>query len=106
MGSQGSTLHRAGHPLKNSALVSRKESPRYSELPPMSDLIDSTDVLPLRLPGRSGPRPRTVLVLGGGGMRGMAHIGVLTPWRVVGINCDMGVPMTSPGHMDRCQGST
>ena len=43
----------------------------------MSDLIDTTDVLPLRLPGRSGPRPRTVLVLGGGGMRGMAHIGVL-----------------------------
>ena len=68
----------------------------------MSDLIDSTDVLPLRLPGRSGPRPRTVLVLGGGGMRGMAHIGVLTPWRVVGINCDMGVPgvisVTRGGH--------
>ncbi len=54
----------------------------------MSDLIDPTDVLPLRLPGRSGPRPRTVLVLGGGGMRGMAHIGVLKALRTLGIHYD------------------
>ncbi|MEO2164318.1 MAG: patatin-like phospholipase family protein, partial [bacterium] len=54
----------------------------------MSDLIDPTDVLPLRLPGRSGPRPRTVLVLGGGGMRGMAHIGVLKALQTLGIRYD------------------
>jgi NTE family protein len=49
---------------------------------------DSTDVLPLRLPGRNGPRPRTVLVLGGGGMRGMAHIGVLKALQTLGIHYD------------------
>src|SRR5688572_31422873 len=33
-------------------------------------------------------RPRTVLVLGGGGMRGMAHIGVLRALRTLGISYD------------------
>jgi len=43
----------------------------------------------LRRPGfRHGKRPRTVLVLGGGGMRGMAHIGVLRAMRTLGIEYD------------------
>jgi NTE family protein len=43
----------------------------------------------LRHPGqRSNHRPRTVLVLGGGGMRGMAHIGVLKAMRTLGIEYD------------------
>jgi NTE family protein len=43
----------------------------------------------LRMPGRGiGRRPRTVLVLGGGGMRGMAHIGVLRAMRTLGIQYD------------------
>ena len=33
-------------------------------------------------------RPRTVLVLGGGGMRGMAHIGVLRAMRTLGLEYD------------------
>ncbi len=39
----------------------------------------------------SGPaagRPRTVLVLGGGGMRGMAHVGVLRAMRTLGLQYD------------------
>ena len=35
-----------------------------------------------------GRRPRTVLVLGGGGMRGMAHVGVLKAMRTLGIEYD------------------
>jgi len=43
----------------------------------------------LRHPGQhSTHRPRTVLVLGGGGMRGMAHIGVLRALRTLGIEYD------------------
>ncbi len=43
----------------------------------------------LRHPGQhSTHRPRTVLVLGGGGMRGMAHIGVLKAMRTLGIEYD------------------
>src|SRR5687767_3611823 len=43
----------------------------------------------LRHPGqRSVHRPRTVLVLGGGGMRGMAHIGILKALRTLGIEYD------------------
>ncbi len=43
----------------------------------------------LRHPGqRSQHRPRTVLVLGGGGMRGMAHVGVLRALRTLGIEYD------------------
>ena len=46
-------------------------------------------VLPLRLPSqRATRRPRTVLVLGGGGMRGMAHVGVLKAMRDLGIRYD------------------
>lgn len=37
---------------------------------------------------RSPERPRTVLVLGGGGMRGMAHIGVLKAMRDLGMEYD------------------
>lgn len=37
---------------------------------------------------RDSARPRTVLVLGGGGMRGMAHIGVLRALRTLGIEVD------------------
>ncbi|MEM7515716.1 MAG: patatin-like phospholipase family protein, partial [Planctomycetota bacterium] len=33
-------------------------------------------------------RPRTVLVLGGGGMRGMAHLGILRVMRTLGIRFD------------------
>jgi len=43
----------------------------------------------LRHPGqRSHHRPRTVLILGGGGMRGMAHLGVLRALRTLGIQYD------------------
>jgi NTE family protein len=35
-----------------------------------------------------GRRPRIVLVLGGGGMRGMAHIGVLRAMRKLGLTAD------------------
>lgn len=42
-----------------------------------------------RPPQNSAPRrPRTVLVLGGGGMRGMAHIGVLRALEKLGIRYD------------------
>lgn len=52
------------------------------------DLIPRSDV-PLRLPGERGQRrPRTVLVLGGGGMRGMAHIGILKALKTLGIEYD------------------
>lgn len=44
--------------------------------------------IPLRLPGRTPRRQRTVLVLGGGGMRGMAHVGVLRALRTLGIEYD------------------
>ncbi len=37
---------------------------------------------------RSHARPRTVLVLGGGGMRGMAHVGILRAMRTLGIHYD------------------
>lgn len=36
----------------------------------------------------SRPRPRTVLVLGGGGMRGMAHVGVLKALAKLGLHYD------------------
>lgn len=49
---------------------------------------DLEQSLPLRLPGNAARRPRTVLVLGGGGMRGMAHIGVLKALRSLGIQYD------------------
>ncbi|MFO1009500.1 MAG: patatin-like phospholipase family protein [Planctomycetota bacterium] len=43
----------------------------------------------LRHPGQhSKHRPRTVLVLGGGGMRGMAHVGILRAMRTLGIEYD------------------
>lgn len=43
----------------------------------------------LRHPGqRTQHRPRTVLVLGGGGMRGMSHVGVLRALRTLGIEYD------------------
>ncbi|HKX45692.1 MAG TPA: patatin-like phospholipase family protein, partial [Planctomycetota bacterium] len=38
--------------------------------------------------GTAPARPRIVLVLGGGGMRGMAHIGVLKAMRTLGLHCD------------------
>ncbi|MEM7309899.1 MAG: patatin-like phospholipase family protein [Planctomycetota bacterium] len=45
------------------------------------------DAAPRRF-GLGVERPRTVLVLGGGGMRGMAHIGVLKALRTLGIQYD------------------
>ncbi|QDU85893.1 NTE family protein RssA [Planctomycetes bacterium Pla163] len=45
-----------------------------------------------------GERPRIVLVLGGGGMRGMAHIGVLKALRDLGIHYD-AVVGTSIGSL-------
>ena len=47
--------------------------------------------------GRRG-RPRTVLVLGGGGMRGMAHVGVLRALRELGIKYD-AIVATSIGSL-------
>ena len=54
--------------------------------------------LPLRLPGQAAQRPRTVLVLGGGGMRGMAHVGVLRALRTLGLEFD-AVVGTSIGSL-------
>ncbi|MCP3917793.1 MAG: hypothetical protein GY711_19790 [bacterium] len=57
----------------------------------MTDPTDdaTTPARELRLPGdRRARRPRTVLVLGGGGMRGMAHIGVLRALEKLGIQYD------------------
>jgi len=52
------------------------------------DLVSRADVS-LTLPGeRLQRRPRTVLVLGGGGMRGMAHIGVLKSLEQLGFAFD------------------
>ena len=43
----------------------------------------------LRLPGaQEERRPRTVLVLGGGGMRGMAHVGILRAMQTLGLQYD------------------
>ncbi len=43
----------------------------------------------LRLPGTAEQRrPRTVLVLGGGGMRGMAHVGILRAMQTLGLKYD------------------
>ena len=42
----------------------------------------------LHLPGQGARRPQTVLVLGGGGMRGMAHVGVLQAIDKLGIRFD------------------
>ncbi len=53
----------------------------------MSSTAEETP-LPLRLPGRSEQRPRTVLVLGGGGMRGTAHVGILQALDLLGIRYD------------------
>jgi NTE family protein len=53
----------------------------------VSELLETS--FHLRLPGhRADRRPRTVLVLGGGGMRGMAHVGVLRALRTLGIQYD------------------
>jgi predicted acylesterase/phospholipase RssA len=53
----------------------------------MKDLFQTAYAL--RHPGQhSVHRPRTVLVLGGGGMRGMAHVGVLRAIRTLGIEID------------------
>lgn len=52
------------------------------------DLIPRSKV-PLRLPGQAtARRPRTVIVLGGGAMRGMAHVGVLKALKTLGIGYD------------------
>ncbi len=50
------------------------------------------------LPWRRQTRPRTVLVLGGGGMRGMAHIGVIRALRTLGMEID-AVVGTSIGSL-------
>ena len=43
----------------------------------------------LRLPGTADQRrPKTVLVLGGGGMRGMAHVGILRAMQTLGLEYD------------------
>ncbi len=63
---------------------------------PMSD-PPITEPLPSSVPDASGfhapnfpgaARPRTVLVLGGGGMRGMAHLGVLMALAALGFQYD------------------
>ena len=54
---------------------------------PPRDLFQTSYAL--RHPGqRTKHRPRTVLVLGGGGMRGMAHVGILRAMRTLGIEYD------------------
>ena len=53
--------------------------------------MDSAAATPhgLRLPGAGeSRRPRTVLVLGGGGMRGMAHVGILRAMQTLGLHYD------------------
>ncbi|MCH2106062.1 MAG: patatin-like phospholipase family protein [Planctomycetes bacterium] len=53
--------------------------------------MDSGEATPhgLRLPGSGEERrPRTVLVLGGGGMRGMAHVGILRAMQTLGLEYD------------------
>jgi len=59
--------------------------PSALQLPPHAVTAPSD----LHLPGRHEPRrARTVLVLGGGGMRGMAHIGVIKALDTLGIAYD------------------
>ena len=49
----------------------------------------SADRHGLRLPGATeNRRPKTVLVLGGGGMRGMAHVGILRAMQTLGLEYD------------------
>ena len=48
---------------------------------------NENDPYPITRPGESR-RPRTVLVLGGGGMRGMAHVGVLKAIDRLGLKFD------------------
>ena len=48
-------------------------------------IFPSRTEIPLRAPVR---RPRIVLVLGGGAMRGMAHVGVLRALRTLGLQID------------------
>jgi NTE family protein len=60
---------------------------------PLSPLASLAPLSPLSKGGRSNGsaarhRPRTVLVLGGGGMRGMAHVGVLKAVRRLGLQFD------------------
>jgi NTE family protein len=55
----------------------------------MTETNLSATTFALRHPGQhSGHRPRTALVLGGGGMRGMAHVGVLKAMKRLGIEYD------------------
>ena len=66
-------------------------SDRQSETLSVNDKKPSSAPFPPDLSGgtRTGRRqPRTVLVLGGGGMRGMAHIGVLRALERLGLSFD------------------
>ena len=67
----------------------------------MNDTTPSSEPTPgtVKAPGaRDTWRPRTVLVLGGGGMRGMAHIGVLRAMERLGVRYD-AVVGTSIGSL-------
>ncbi len=53
-----------------------------------SEPTQSPSVHESRRVARAPERPRTIVVLGGGGMRGMAHIGVLKAMRTLGLRYD------------------
>ena len=70
-----------------------------SETPEEAGREPTPDPAPDPMKGRGvHGRPRTVLVLGGGGMRGMAHVGVLKVLRDLGITYDAMVA-TSIGSL-------
>lgn len=69
--------------------LARRRADIGNGFPSMSFEPLSRTTFNLRHPGQhSTHRPRTVLILGGGGMRGMAHIGVLRALRTLGIEVD------------------
>lgn len=76
--------------MLNRGAISGRHALRNLPAPPPPVSTDlSRTAYALRHPGQhSAHRPRTVLVLGGGGMRGMAHVGVLRAMRTLGIEYD------------------
>ena len=82
--------------LQRSAEAAAQEQPTQAS---GGEPADRGAVQPAEVAARaSHPRPRTVLVLGGGGMRGMAHVGVLKALDMLGIQYD-AVVGTSIGSL-------
>jgi NTE family protein len=74
-----------GLPCHWNVVDRQTESATLNDEPPSSAPFPP----PLDGPGTGGRvQPRTVLVLGGGGMRGMAHIGVLSALKRLGLTFD------------------